>query len=97
MARWVDASDDQRFWQYTLPAAKARLAINHWDVTLERITQDGIAAKKKQKAAKPDSFEYRALGRELVRLRRDYKTVLTSKKVDEDAVREAERRSPARK
>lgn len=92
MARWVDASDTQKFWQYTLPAARRRVASNEWQICMEQAEVKAEAAKQRMAVVEEGTLEYNSLRRLLEELRRDWFNARQNLRFDLAIIAEAGRR-----
>lgn len=96
MARWIDASPAQRFWQYTYPAARRTIESGQWDACIADYDAQIGRARDDLAGAVPDSFDARARARRLAALERDRDSCRTQRERDEEIVAEAGRRRAAR-
>jgi hypothetical protein len=96
MARWVDASDEQKFWQYTLPDARRKLKQRHFEIAKRNLESDAAWVKNAQAEVDRYSFAYRSYGRQLDVMRREYRTLLEQERFTNGIIAEAERRIAAR-
>jgi hypothetical protein len=97
--RWVDASDEQRFWAYIVPAAKQRIESGYWDKFLARVEREGKAAAAKFASMDRnvvDALTYGNARRDVEGLRRDYKAGLHNRAVDIQTLTTASRKKAAR-
>lgn len=99
MARWVDASDAQKFWQYTLPAASSRIASNEWQICMTQAEEKAEAAKQRMAGVEEGTLQHSSLRRLLQELRRDWLNARNSLRFDLGIIAEADRRrrSPTHK
>lgn len=95
MARWVDASDEQKFWQYTLPAARRRIAAKEWQLCMKQAEEDAAATKARMETLDEGTLAYNSARRHLDMLRRDWSSAKRSLRFDLGIVAEADRRTRA--
>ncbi len=98
MAAWIGASPSQRFWQYTVPAARKAVNDGGW---LEKAMADyvaqGEAYKAALEAAEEGSLAYRQANRRLEACRRDWLSLRDMRKRDLATLAEADRRKAYKK
>lgn len=93
MARWVDASDEQKFWQYTLPAARRRVAAQEWQLCMKQAEEDAAATKARMEALEEGTLAYNSARRHLEMLRGDWSRARQSLRFDLGIIAEADRRT----
>lgn len=96
MARWVDATDDQKFWQYTVPAARRRTAAGEWLLCMQQAQDKADAAQARLALHEPDTLEYSSTLRYLDELRSDYRHAREQLRFDEAILAKAQRLSSTR-
>lgn len=97
MARWIDASPSQRFWQYILPAARRMIESGEWDRCIADYDARIAEAATRVETAEPDSFDQRAWRRRLASLTRERDGCVTSRDVDLATIAEGARRKALKK
>lgn len=68
MARWIDATPDQRFWQYILPTAKRMINSGEWDACIAAYDPLIATARERIAAVDADSHDARRWTRRLTEL-----------------------------
>lgn len=97
MASWIGASSAQRFWQYTLPAARRAIASGEWDTCIAEYDRQISDAQAHMAAAVPDSFDQRSWGRRIAGYQRDRDSCIRSRERDLATIAEADRRRARRR
>lgn len=97
MARWIDASPSQRFWQYTYPNARRLIESGEWDVCIAEGGRQIADAQMQLDATTPGDIEHRRWTRRLADRVRDRDNAVRMKEQDLATIAEAERRKAARK
>lgn len=95
MASWIGASPSQRFWQYTLPAARRAIASGEWDRCIADYDRQIADAQADLAAQAPDTFAFRQRQRRIAGLERDRDSCIASRARDLDTIAEGERRKGA--
>ena len=92
MARWIDATPSQRFWQYTLPAARRLIEKGEWDQCIAEYDAQIEKAKAGLAASEPGSFDHRQRTRRLAELETYRAGNIALKEADLATIAEGERR-----
>lgn len=96
MARWIDASPSQRFWQYTYPAAKRLIQSGDWDRCIADYDTQIATTQARVDAAEPGSHEHRRLARRLATLQDHRAGNIALRQADLDVIAKADRLRLAR-
>ena len=97
MARWIDATPSQRFWQYTYPAARRLIESGEWDACIAEYDAQIERAKAGLAASEPGSHDHRRRTRRLADLETYRAGNIASKEADLATIAEAARRKAERR